>query len=112
MILDIEVTPSEASTDAVIDVTEDEVQEEERSSERNEQSELDLRSEGITHNRIRSRLQHLELELSSVLRAVRSNGDEITLNKVAIVLLQNLNSRACHTCSAHYNCFMVFIFFL
>lgn len=37
----------------------------------------------IDHNEIRSRLQHLELELSSVLHTLRLNADEIMSQKVS-----------------------------
>ncbi|GMI74925.1 PROTEIN TARGETING TO STARCH 2 [Hibiscus trionum] len=50
---------------------------------RNRSSELDRRKESrasgkdINHNEIRSRLEHLKLELSSVLQTLRSNADEV-----------------------------------
>lgn len=46
--------------------------------------DMDLKKlDEITHNQIRSRLQNLELELSTVLHSVRSNNaDEIMLQKV------------------------------
>lgn len=39
-------------------------------------------SEEITHNGIQGRLQHLELELSSVLHSLRLNADEVISQKV------------------------------
>ncbi|KAK8492573.1 hypothetical protein V6N11_030797 [Hibiscus sabdariffa] len=50
---------------------------------RNKSSELDRRKESgasgkdINHNEIRNRLEHLKLELSSVLQTLRSNVDEV-----------------------------------
>lgn len=51
-------------------------------SDPNERNELGLRRELINHNELRSRLQYLQIELSSVLQAVRSNADESASQKV------------------------------
>jgi hypothetical protein len=49
----------------------------------NTRKELSPCHKEINHNEIRSRLQHLELELSSVLRILRLNADEVMSQKVS-----------------------------
>nr|KJB31401.1 hypothetical protein B456_005G189700 [Gossypium raimondii] len=56
---------------------------------RNKSNELDRRKESrasgkdINHNEIRDRLEHLKLELSSVLQSLRSNVDEVLSREVS-----------------------------
>lgn len=56
---------------------------------RNKSDELDRRKESrasgkdINHNEIRNRLEHLKLELSSVLQSLRSNVDEVLSQEVS-----------------------------
>lgn len=49
----------------------------------NTRKELSPCHKEINHDEIRSRLQRLELELSSVLRTLRLNADEVMSQKVS-----------------------------
>lgn len=48
----------------------------------NNSKELNLQIEEISHNQIRSRLQDLELELSSALHSLRPEANDIAIKKV------------------------------
>ncbi|POO00038.1 AMP-activated protein kinase, glycogen-binding domain containing protein [Trema orientale] len=78
---DAEIASSESSIGGSMDVSKDEILRRESTSEPNGRDELDLCYENISHNQLRSRLQHLELELSSVLHSVRYIADETASQK-------------------------------
>ncbi|EXB63804.1 hypothetical protein L484_021075 [Morus notabilis] len=77
----IEISSSETSREESVDIPKDEELWRASDSDPNERNELGLRHELINHNELRSRLQHLQIELSSVLQAVRSNADESASQK-------------------------------
>ncbi|XP_062111720.1 protein PTST homolog 2, chloroplastic isoform X2 [Humulus lupulus] len=72
---DIETASSESSIGGSLDMSEEEILRRESISKLNEGNELDSCLEVISHNQLRSRLKHLESELSSVLHSVRYNAD-------------------------------------
>lgn len=65
-----------------MDNSKEEILGRESTSEPDGRNELYLHHENISHDQLRSRLQHLKLELSSVLRSVRYNADETASQKV------------------------------
>lgn len=77
----IDISSSEISMEGSVDIPKDEKLRRASDGASNERNEIGLSFELIDHNQLRSRLQHLELELSSALQAVRSHADEIATQK-------------------------------
>lgn len=78
----IDISSSEISMEGSVDNLKDEKLRRASDGASNERDEIGLSYELIDHNPLLSRLQHLELELSAALQAVRSNADEIATQKV------------------------------
>ena len=83
--IDTEIVSSESSIGGTTSISKDGKTRPESAGEPGERNQLGLKKHGEIHrNQLRSRLQHLELELSSVLRTVRSYTDGILMEKVEI----------------------------
>lgn len=85
LFIDTEIVSSETRIEGIVNISKDGKRRPDTSGEPGERNQLGMKKDGeINYNQLISRLQHLELELSSVLRAVRSNTDAILMEKVEI----------------------------
>ncbi|KAM6570946.1 hypothetical protein CsatA_015026 [Cannabis sativa] len=78
---DTETASSESRIGGSLDLSKEEILRRESIRKINEGNELDSHHEVISLNQLRSRLKHLELELSSALHSVRYNADETASQK-------------------------------